>query len=190
MKTDPQQKETTKEVAKRMFLDTRYYGKYRMDRDNGTEYGKDLKQLLMAHMRSFVPNAPCGEQREKERDKERNRLINAITKPWSRWQFSRAIDELLTHADYSYSLGIVTRGNPAYAHMKELPKGELDEVELFNRAYTYCRQMQYAAQKYPWLFYKTLVLGIGYREWRYICVEKDKGKVWVKFRPLGYYQYR
>lgn len=174
---------TTKEDAKRMFLDTRYYGKYRMDRANGADYGTDLKQLLVARMRTFIPNAPCGVERERERDNERNRLVNAITKPWNRWQFQNALEELLHYGEDAFSLGIVTRGNPAYSSIKELPEGELDETKVFFRAQEYCKRMIIAASEHKWLFYKIMVLGVGFREWH-----RTKDGKMVKYRPFGYYQ--
>lgn len=146
-------------VAKRMFLDTRAYAK---DPNN---YGKDIKQLLIWHMRQWFGKELYGEAHRRERDKEIERFMFGLSYPRTRKRFCRLLTELLKDGDKATESGLVTRGNPTAtlgAGVKtSLSPGELDEVEPYERARVYCSNMRIAAQEHPFLFYWVMVFRMG-----------------------------
>ena len=146
-------------VAKRMFLDTRSYAK---DPNN---YGKDIKQLLIWHMRQWFGKELYGEAHRRERDKEIERFMFGLSYPWTRKRFCRLLTELLKDGDKATESGLVTRGNPTATLgtglKTSLPPGELDEVEPYERARAYCSDMRIAAQEHPFLFYWVMVFRMG-----------------------------
>lgn len=146
-------------VAKRMFLDTRAYAK---DPNN---YGKDIKQLLIWHMRQWFGKELYGEAHRRERDKEIERFMFGLSYPRTRKRFCRLLTELLKDGDKATESGLVTRGNPTAtlgAGVKtSLSPGELDEVEPYERARAYCSNMRIAAQEHPFLFYWVMVFRMG-----------------------------
>jgi len=118
--------------AKRAFLDCREYG---MTKENSRqEVGKDFKQLLVWHMRTWNGKCDTGKAHNRERIAEIERFQRCFAHPMFRRRMLSIIDELLVSANKAVGMGIVTRGN-AYHGKTMVSPNDLDEMKPFTRAY-------------------------------------------------------
>lgn len=148
-------------AAKQAFLDCREYG---MTRENSRQdVGRDLKQLLVWHMRQWNGKHDTGVAHNRERYAEIERFQRIFAYPITRQRMINCLTELLNEGDKAAAMGLVTHGNAINVGGKIVRNpDDLDETKPFQRAYANITLLRQYVSRYPLLWLCVFV----FRLWR------------------------
>lgn len=127
----------------------RHLTAFRLYRENLCARDERVHLIRMAitwHMRAFIPVAEYGAERERERDEERDRFLNALRFPQSRHQFICHLGELIDSISKAGAMGLIA--NPIGSAISE--QKDVKETE---KIFFFIRSSYFIAKKWPIIWY-------------------------------------